>query len=97
MTAWFGLAAPLFSLDQCVHLTAPQSQGEGGEGQRAVLFRLTAKGICSWQILSFMFVFLYFPQHVAFCWCTPNTTHRDAQQVYQQPKDDTMLHNLVLY
>lgn len=28
MTAWFGLAAPLFILDQCVHLTAPLGQGE---------------------------------------------------------------------
>lgn len=58
-TAWFGLSAPLFTLDQCVHLTAPRGQGEGEREEGAVLFRLTAKGIRLWQILSFMFVFLY--------------------------------------
>ena len=97
MTARFGLAAPLVSLDQHVHLTALQGQGEGGEGRGAVLFRLTAKGIRLWQILSFLFVFLYFSQHVAFCWSTPNTARRNTHQVYQQLKDDAMLHNLLYY
>lgn len=30
LTAWFGLSAPLFTLDQWVHLTAPQGWGGGG-------------------------------------------------------------------
>lgn len=37
-TAWFGLSAPLFRLDPCVHLTAPRGQGEGGREEGAVLF-----------------------------------------------------------
>lgn len=78
-TARFGLAAPLFTLDQCVHLTAPRGQGVGEEERGTVLFRLTAKGVRLWQILSFMFVFLYFSQHVTFFCCTPNSTHGDTQ------------------
>lgn len=58
-TAWFGLTAPLFTLDQCVHLTAPQVQGEGGEWPRAVLFSLTAKVYCSWQGLIFSSLFYF--------------------------------------
>ena len=74
MTAQFGLAAPLFTLDQFVHLAAPQDQGEeeGGVGRGAVLFRLTVKGFRLWQILSFLF--LYFSRHVA--GVLPNTTQR---------------------
>lgn len=80
MSARFGLAAPLFTLDQRVHLTAPQGQGEGGVGRGAVRFRLTAKGVHLWQILCYFFVFLYLSQRVAFYWFTPSTTVRDTER-----------------
>ena len=99
MAASLGLTAPLFTLDQCVHLTAPQGQGEGGERRGAVLFRLRAKGFCSWQSLRFVFVCfvcLFVSYHVVFYWYTPKMSHRDTHQVYQQLKDDAMLQSGVL-
>lgn len=86
MLARFGLAAPLFTMDQRVHLTAPQGQGEGGVRRGAVSFRLTAKGVYLWQILCCLLVFLYFSQLVAFYWFTPNTTVRDTERFTNNQK-----------
>lgn len=101
MTACFSLAAPLFTLDQCVRLTLPQGQGGMGKGLPCSVLQFRGSVFEFLGFLGFVLFFCLFClsflylSRVALCLCTHDTTF--TEKVHLQLKNDNMGYKLVYY